>query len=77
MKIQLIRKLGQNAAGTTIDRSAPEAEQLIRQGFAVHASQDVSSAAQQGEEEDSLWLERASPQLLRAGHALLQQRPVQ
>lgn len=41
MKIKLIRKLGQNPAGAVIDRTAPEAEQLIRQGFAVHAAQDV------------------------------------
>jgi hypothetical protein len=44
MKIRLLRKLGQNPIGAVIDRTAPEAEQLIRQNFAVHAPHDDAQA---------------------------------
>lgn len=44
MKIRLLRKLGQNPIGAIIDRTPPEAEQLIRQNFAVHAPNDDAPA---------------------------------
>ena len=61
MKVTLIRRLGQHKAGDTIDRTAPEAEQLIRQGYASHVAEpeqadavdvDSSSADQQGGHDD-------------------------
>jgi hypothetical protein len=51
MKIRLLRKLGQNPIGAIIDRTAPEAEQLIRQNFAVHAPSDDATTAP-AEEDD-------------------------
>lgn len=51
MKIRLLRKLGQNPAGATIDRTHQEAEQLVRQGYAEHAP-DSGAPAPQDEDDD-------------------------
>lgn len=49
MKIRLLRKLGQNPIGAVIDRTHQEAEQLIRQNFAVHApSEDAQADMDEG-----------------------------
>ena len=52
MKVQLTRRLGQNKAGSIIDRTHQEAQQLIQQGYGIHVD-EPSPTVQPSSDEDT------------------------